>query len=232
MKTVSRILFVLFFLSIIFIFKSSNENILSIFKETWVEYFFILFPYGNSIIFNISMGIFVSIFFYFIVVWFPDRRKKKLLKNNLSKHYLYFKDNCLQIFCHAMNEECDTSLMSKLMIQSKFKIFFKTKISNSEERWDSVLNGLDNQLLYELLSELELLKNEIEFINNNITIDDEDVFVFMKNLSINIYRLRDINLENDDIKVLSRFLWQLFSGWNFIDGYKKDDIVQVMISKI
>jgi len=232
MKTVSRILFVLFFLSIIFIFKSSNENILSIFKETWIEKNFILFPYGNSIIFNISIGIFVSIFFYFIVVWFPDRRKKKLLKNNLSKHYLYFKENCLHIFCHAMNKECSISLMNKLMLQNEFKIFFKTKIPDSQERWDSVLNGLDNQLLYELLGELELLKNEIEFINNNITIDDEDVFAFMKNLSINIYRLRNINLENDDIKTLSRFLWQLFSGWSFIDGYKKDDIVQVMISKI
>lgn len=232
MKTVTRILFVLFLLSIIFIFKSSNEDILSIFKETWIEKNFILFPYGNSIIFNISIGIFVSIFFYFIVVWFPDRRKKKLLKNNLSKHYLYFKENCLYIFCHAMNEECNTSLMNKLMLQNEFKIFFKTKISDSQERWDSVLNGLDNQLLYELLGELELLKNEIEFINNNITIDDKDIFVFMKNFSINIYRLRDINLENNDIKILSRFLWQLFSGWSFIDGYRKDDIVQVMISKI
>jgi len=232
MKAVTRILFVLFFLSIVFIFKSSDENILSIFKETWIEKSFILFQYGNSIIFNISIGIFVSIFFYFIVVWFPDRRKKKLLKKNLNKHYLYFKENCLHLFCHAMNEECNTSLISKLMLQNEFKIFFKTKISDSQERWDSVLNGLDNQLLYELLGELELLKNEIEFINNNITIDDEDVFIFMKNISINIYRLRDINLENDDIKVLSRFLWQLFSGWSFIDGYKKDDIVQVMISKI
>lgn len=232
MKTVTSILFVLFFLSIIFIFKSSDEYILNIFKETWIEENFIQFPSGNSIIFNISIGIFVSIFFYVIVVWFPDRRKKKLLKNNLSKHYLYFKKNCLQIFCHAMKEECDTLLLEKLIIQNEFKIFFKTKVSNLQERWDSVLNGLDNQFLYELLGELELLKNEIEFVNNNITIDDEDVFVFMRSLSINIYRLRDINLESDDVKILSRFLWQLFSGWSFIDRYRKDDIVQVMISKI
>ncbi len=232
MKTVTSILFVLFFLSIIFIFKSSDEYILNIFKETWIEENFIQFPSGNSIIFNISIGIFVSIFFYVIVVWFPDRRKKKLLKNNLSKHYLYFKKNCLQIFCRAMKEECDTLLLEKLIIQNEFKIFFKTKVSNLQERWDSVLNGLDNQFLYELLGELELLKNEIEFVNNNITIDDEDVFVFMRSLSINIYRLRDINLESDDVKILSRFLWQLFSGWSFIDRYRKDDIVQVMISKI
>ena len=232
MKFVVKLLIFLLFISLLLMMKSSDENLFILFKGTILETLLSQFSFANTIIFNLSIGFIVSIVFYFLVVWIPDMKKKKLLKNNLTKHYLYFKENSLHIFCHAMNEECDTSLMSKLMLQNEFKIFFKTKISDSQERWDSVLNGLDNQLLYELLGELELLKNEIEFINNNITIDDEDVFVFMKNLSINIYRLRDINLENNDIKVLSRFLWQLFSGWSCIDGYKKDDIVQVMISKI
>ncbi len=65
-----------------------------------------------------------------------------------------------------MNEECDISLVESLIQQNKFKIFFKTKISDSQDRWDAVLNGLDNQLLYELLGELELLKNEIEFLRS------------------------------------------------------------------
>jgi hypothetical protein len=185
-----------------------------------------------AIFFNLSIGFIAIIIFYFLIVRMPNMKKKKLLKNNLAKHYFYFKKNCLQIFCNAMNEQCNLLLIDKLMSQNEFKIFFETKISNSQTKWDTVLNGLDNQLTHELLTELELFKNEIELVNNNIDIDDKDVFAFIKELSVNIYRLKNINSENDNARMLFIFIWQLFSGWSFIDGYKKDDIVKVMISKI
>lgn len=35
-----------------------------------------------------------------------------------------------------------------------------------------------------------------------------------------------------DKKSLLRFLWELFTGWSFADGYRKEDIVKLMIKEI
>jgi len=36
----------------------------------------------------------------------------------------------------------------------------------------------------------------------------------------------------DEKRVLMSFLWELFAGWSFADGYREDDIVKLMIGKI
>lgn len=74
--------------------------------------------------------------------------------------------------------------------------------------------------------------NEVGYVLNNVNIDDRDTFSFFKRLSQAVYKLKDSKPEYDDVKQLSGFLWQLFAGWSFIDGYQKNDIVEMMIEKI
>jgi len=78
------------FVSIFFIFKSSSSPLYDILKKFDVHVFD-KFSVGNDIIFNLSIGILVSIIFYTLTVKFPEYRRKKIIKNNLKKEYDLFR---------------------------------------------------------------------------------------------------------------------------------------------
>ena len=89
-------------------------------------------------------------------------------------------------------------------------------------------------MLKDLLVQLDILSDEASFILNNTEINDENVLSFFKLLSQSVYgyRLRDINLDYDEKRVLMSFLWELFAGWSFVEGYREKDIVKLIIKKI
>ncbi|MHB8483203.1 MAG: hypothetical protein ACYDBV_10820 [Nitrospiria bacterium] len=227
-------LWVLSIVSILLALKTSNDYVLEVFRNTPLEYFFQRFPTGNSIIFDFSIGWLVSIIFYLLVVWFPDRRRKSLIKENLKEQYRSFKEDTISIFLNACGNSNEGDLPRKLSEQSEFKKYFKeiVTIPQSNSRWDCVLNGLNEQLLKDLLVELEVLMNEVAFVLNNVKIDDRNVFSFFKRLSQTVYKLKNTTLEYEDIKNLSKFLWELFTGFSFIDEYPEHDIVERMIREI
>jgi len=87
--------------SIILALKASNEPMLSIFRDTWVDSFFQQFGTGNSIIFSLSIGFLVSMIFYLLVVWYPNKRKKNIIKHNLEEQYHFFKEGTIHILLSA-----------------------------------------------------------------------------------------------------------------------------------
>jgi hypothetical protein len=44
--------------------------------------------------------------------------------------------------------------------------------------------------------------------------------------------MKDVTLGYDESKLLARFLWTVFAGWDLITGYRKKDIVEKMIDAI
>ncbi len=136
------------------------------------------------------------------------------------------------ILLSACQGSYKSGLPKNLAKQVEFRKFVKEAVSESQERWHVVLNGLNDRLLKDLLVELEILMNEVSYILNNVNVEDPNVFSFFKRLSQEVYKLKNTTMEYDDVKQLSHFLWELFSGWSFIDGYREDDIVSVMIEKI
>jgi len=83
------ILSVLSVISIFFMFKASSDPILSIFH--YEISMLNQFPTGNNIIFNLSIGILVSIVFYILIVKYPEYKKKEIIKNNMRKQYELFR---------------------------------------------------------------------------------------------------------------------------------------------
>lgn len=231
-KPLTVTLWVLSVASILLALVTSNDPVPEVFKNTWVEDWFEKLPTGNAILFDLSIGFLVSVLFYLLVVWFPDRRKKNLIKNNLAEHYRSFKEDTIGILLAACQGSYQADLPEKLSEQSEFRKYFKEPVSDSQERWHAVLNGLNDRLLKDLLVELEILLNEVAYVLNNVNIENPDVFSFFKRLSQAVYKLKNTTLEYDDVKTLSRFLWEVFAGWNFVDGYREEDIVGVMIGKI
>jgi hypothetical protein len=79
------ILWILFIASCFFVFKTSDEPILWLFRNTWVEFLLQQFPTGNSIIFDLSIGFVVSCIFYVLIVWLPKRSKALRMKRDSSQ---------------------------------------------------------------------------------------------------------------------------------------------------
>lgn len=227
--------FVLWALTVSCVFlalKTSDDPVFQIFDNTRLESLFQKLPVGNSIIFNLSIGFLVSIIFYLLVIWLPDRRRKKLIKKNMKEQYRFFKEDTVAILLSACQQCYESDLPRRLTDQDEFRKYFKEPVNESQNRWHVVLNGLSDKLLKDLLVELEILKYEVSYVLNNVNIEDPNVFSFFKRLSQAVHKLKNTTLEYDDEKQLSQFLWELFSGWSFIDGYREDDIVSVMIEKI
>ena len=79
---------------------------------------------------------------------------------------------------------------------------------------------------------MEIFRDELGFVLNNTDIPKDKTFEFIKGLSTSIYIMKGVTLNYDDTKTLARFLWEIFSGFSFITGYREKDIIQDMIDEI
>ena len=191
-------------------------------------------PLLMNFIYAVSISIIAAYIFYIFNICLPEQKRKNIIKNNFEKQYLYFKKVCIYIFLSALGKSSNEELWEELCDLGKFKKYFKEKYSNDQDRWHKVWEELNGHLLEDLLIELSILWDEVAFILNNTEINDKSVLSFFRLLSQRVYvfKARGINMEYEKKKALLRFLWELFTGWNFIDGYREEDIVKLMIQKI
>lgn len=100
MKYISHSILYIAILSCILIIKSSSEPLLL------EEFGFILgqFSYGNEIVFNLSCGMLVSIWFYVLVVLLPEYFRRTRIKRNFLSEYRVFRK---QLILHVLSNGHD-----------------------------------------------------------------------------------------------------------------------------
>ncbi|MEQ1674140.1 MAG: hypothetical protein ABL865_03770 [Candidatus Nitrotoga sp.] len=186
-------------------------------------------PFVNAL----SVGFVISVAFYFIVVYSPESQKRSRIYRSMERQYQFFKKSCIGTFL-ILSSSQEYQHREMLLDQEEFRRYFKNNNANNENRWDAVASGIQNNEYYlnEILYELRVLNDEIKFVRSNIDIHDEEVFKFLNNLSQIIHRMESTKPEYDDIKSFCRFLWEIFTGWSIIDGYRKTDIIADMIGRI
>ena len=123
-------------------------------------------------------------------------------------------------------------LPETLMEQDKFRDYFSEKVTPDRNRWHDFQNNLNEYYLRELLTRMEIFREELGFVLNNTDIPKDEPFEFLKRLSAAIYSMKGVTLGYDKSKPLAGFLWNVFAGWDFITGYRKEDIVKKMIDAI
>lgn len=232
LKVVRIILWILSIASIFLALKTCGDPVPAAFQNTFLSQSLQPFATGNALIFNLSVGFLVSVIFYLLVVWYPDKRNRNLIKRSLEERYRYFKEDTISIFLSALGSSYRGDVPHSLSDQNSFKEYFKAQATDSQTRWDAVLNGLEESHLRDLVIELEILMNEVEFVLSNVILDDGNAFLFFKRLCQTVYKLKSSTLEYDNLKQLSKFLWELFAGFSFVEGYRKSDIVKDMIKRI
>jgi hypothetical protein len=186
----------------------------------------------NKIIYDIAVGSFISLIFYLLIVRLPENQRRRRLKKSFREQYTNFREECIEIMLMVADGTFEWGFHRTLIDQDKFKEYFKESVSPSQDRWDAFMNNLDAHYLQALITKMEILRDEISFILNNVDIPDDAPFKFLKRLSAAIFSMRGTTLDYDSTKSFARFLWSVFAGWDFVTGYRERDIIEEMIEAI
>jgi hypothetical protein len=187
---------------------------------------------AESVGYDLGTGSLISLIFYGLVVRLPEHQKRQRLKRSFARHYKMFKEDVIATILMVTDGTFAWGFQEELIDQKKFRDYFKQNVLPGQDRWDSFHNKLDEYNLEVLLTHMEILRGEILFVLGSIDIQDEDVMEFLKRLSDAIVRMRNTKTDYDSVKSLGHFLWEIFAGFDFATGYRKEDIIGNMIAAI
>lgn len=187
--------------------------------------------YGNMF-HSLSVGFVVSSMFYFLVIYMPEHKRRSIVRESLKNQYMQFKMSCIDTFL-IISDSQEYSNREELLNLSEFRRYFKEENKNGENRWGAVANSLQGNEYYlkEVIYYLQMLNEEIRYIRNTVHLNDVEVFDFLNRLSQLIVRMESTEREYDDIKSLCRFLWSIFTGWDWAKGYSDSDIIKNMMER-
>lgn len=233
-KWLDIILWLLFIISFALMLISTSDPLPAIILGKWVVPLIVQFETIKQITFDLAVGVLVSLFMYVLVIRIPERAKKKRLKRNLLQHYLMFKEACLDNLLWACNEVTSTEKVKTLLNKEQFKAYFSENVTSSQNRWHAVINGLNDIYIEDIALELEIFRNEVEFVLSSVEINNPEALRLLKRLSEVLWRKKHdcSNVKGDTLKSLARFLWELFTGWNPVDGTYGNDSIDAIIKKL
>jgi hypothetical protein len=188
---------------------------------------------------NLLTGGMISFFFYYLVVYRPDQHKRKIIKSNLSQMYRGIKKDILWQIVFASIKggrhdlSTDLDAVERLMVPH----VFKTAFGGGREA-DEGFYAFENQMsddtpeFREIVMSLQLLSKQIDFVLHNYNIEDHKLFGFFKDLELLLLKLQHSKPGYDESKGLCRFIWEIYAGWNWVEGDRVYDIVEKMIADI
>lgn len=183
-------------------------------------------------IYDFGVSGLASMLFYALLVRLPELRKRRRMRRNLERQYRNFKRDCLYEILGIVNVTIDPKLVTELEDQKSFKTYFKTQQTAAQDRWHVFLNNIQEHHLASILQALERLYEEVTFTVETVDIPDDETFEFFKQYQDAMHAVRSSRIGYDEIKPLSRFLWEVLSGFNFVTGYRGEDVVAKMIRAI
>ena len=99
--------------------------------------------------------------------------------------------------------------------------------NNNNEIWYDVLNAFqnDNTLFQDLIVEINILTQQVNYALNNIQIRNRTAIVFLTRFSQRPQRLQNMQVYSEDqVKYVGNFILDIMAGWDQIDGYRETDI--------
>ena len=136
-RSVTKVLAWLAALAFFGMFSTSGERVTPLLRDTFVEAPLVALGYPNTILFNLSIGYLVSLFFWILVVYLPERKRRSILRSNLNRRYQSFKEEIVQSLLWASIGMHDSRKPRELTDHLKFKEFFS---QNKNEHWYAALN--------------------------------------------------------------------------------------------
>ena len=186
----------------------------------------------NKLFYDFSAGCVITVVFFWILVRLPEHRKRERIKKSFRQQYRVFKLACIENFLAVADGSFDSRQTEMLLSIEEFRRYFKEGVGYGKVRWDEVANKMTPYYLDVTLSRMESLRQEISFVIHNTDVSDAETFEFLKRLSQAMLMQRNATLDYDSIKSFLGFFWNLFAGWDWIEGYRARDIVEEMADAI
>ncbi len=201
-------------------------------KREWWDKFY-------SILSALLVGGLISFLFYFLVVLVPERKRRQIIKANLIVFYASIKRDILYQVIFASQKggrtdlEADNETVEQLLTIDGFKAAFEGG-KEGHEGYYAFRNHLSDDVpeYREIILNLQILSKQIDYILHNYPITDPIIFNFFKRLEIFLMRMEKLGPGYDEEKILFSFIWEIFTGWDWIDGYRGYDLVEKMIRDI
>ena len=166
----------------------------------------------NKILYDLAVGALITLLFYLLVVRLPDYQRRQRLKGSFERHYKVFREDCIGIMLLVADGTYSGGLPETLMEQDKFRDYFSEKVTLDRNRWHDFQNNLNEYYLRELLTRMEIFREELGFVLNNTDIPKDEPFEFLKRLSAAIYSMKGVTLGYDESKPLAGFLGMCSPG--------------------
>ncbi len=189
----------------------------------------------NNIFLQLVLSLIAAFIFWAVSIYLPEKNRKNILKNTFKIHFKEFKRNAISLF---LSEVQDSSYnledIEKLLNFKNFREFFKEEHKEGETNWDAIVNAFEQNEIFrkDLFIEMNILRDEVLFVLNNVKIKDENIFQFLKRLSQAVYRSQGSSIDHEESKVIFQLLWSIFTGWSFVEGYSEEDIFEKMVNEI
>lgn len=174
---------------------------------------------------NLLTGALVSFLFYYLVVRLPEDRKKAVVKANLQRLYRDIKKDMLRAVVQASIKGGRYDLVPSkevldgLMTPAGFKAAFD-RGDEADEGFYAFANQMHDETseFRDIVLGLQMLSKQIEYVLHNYPVEDQRAFNFFKRLELILLRLQASGPGYDEAKALCRFIWDVYAGWNYIDG--------------
>jgi hypothetical protein len=185
-------------------------------------------------VFDAGLAVLISLLIYFLISWWPERRKKIALRKYLNLRYSELLDELIPEYLHACEMTCTSEEIRALKDQLHFRMFFETRVTETQNRWHVLANGLEGNRdrLTAVIVALKRFQTELDVCVTLSAVNiEQGGFERLRHLSQELKKIREQALMNDydGIKYLCRFLWSLHTGWNFVEGYAGEDHIKASI---
>jgi len=189
-------------------------------------------PMFNALLSIGTSGI-VAFIFYYVVNSRIDNRKKKIVKKNALKHYKFAKESIALAIIHASQKggrkdiKPDTKTINKMLSTEGFKELFRDG-RYANEGFYAFQNQMDERTYEydEIIFNLKIIRRSINrLIDNDLFYESGSYNIFV-NLDALLSRIESREPGYDESKMLCKFIYQLFSGFNMVSGNTGYDSIQ------
>ena len=184
-----------------------------------------------NILFSFASGGLISFLFYFLVVFIPERRRSRMLKDNIISLYRGVRRDIVTSVVLAsikggredLNGQWDD--ITRLTDVKEFKASF----SDGREA-DEGFYAFENQMMEKtfeferIIQDIKLLASQLAFFLNNYPVRDGELFALLKRFEVRLLSLFDSKAGYDESEPLTGFIYQWLAGWDPISGYRDRDI--------
>lgn len=183
---------------------------------------------------------FISSFaFYFLIVYLPNSRKQRVLRENCLKMYRDTKKQILFDILSASQQggrtdiESSLDVVERLMVPTEFRKVFQHG-SEANEGFYAFSNHIQRSEkdFRSIIFKFKLIARQLEYVLNNYEIKDQETFESIKRIEEILFELDILHVGYDDEKVLGRIIWAIFAGWSMVEEYRDYDIIEKAIAKI